>query len=356
MIAARDLLAEQVGIAAEVYSAPSFPLLRRDALEAERWNRLHPKPTRRGCRTSRRVLGPDGGPIVAATDWMKALPDMVSRWLPPYYVSLGTDGFGRSDTREALRSLFEIDPPHIAAAALAELGPVRRDAGRQGRQGDRRPRRRSGQAGPGRPVAITPRRRARTAVPVRGPEPRPPRHATDMPDRGDEARPRPGSPYRRRRSTVDRRPRRSRPEDRERTMSHHDLNDPNRPLDANVDPGAGTDEHGREAVGAGAGALGGAAVGMAVGGPPGAVVGGAIGAVGGAVAGESTEGDDEAGAGAGGLAGGLAGAAVGGAVAGPPGAVVGGAVGAAGGAGAGDKAEEDADGQRADDRVATPRY
>jgi len=68
------------------------------------------------------VLGPDGGPIVAATDWMKALPDMVARWLPSYYVSLGTDGFGRSDTREALRTLFEIDPPHIAAAALAELG------------------------------------------------------------------------------------------------------------------------------------------------------------------------------------------------------------------------------------------
>ena len=52
---------------------------------------------------------------------MKALPDMVSRWLPAYYVSLGTDGFGRSDTREALRSLFEIDPPHIAAATLSEL-------------------------------------------------------------------------------------------------------------------------------------------------------------------------------------------------------------------------------------------
>jgi hypothetical protein len=138
-------------------------------------------------------------------------------------------------------------------------------------------------------------------------------------------------------------------------MSHHDTSnqrtleadrpyDPagdNRPLDQNVDPGAGTDEHGNEAMGAGAGALAGAGVGMAVGGPPGAVVGGAIGAVGGAVAGEATEGNDEAGAGAGGLAGGLAGAAVGGAVAGPPGAVVGGAIGAAGGAGAGDKAEED---------------
>jgi pyruvate dehydrogenase E1 component len=120
VIAARDLLAEKAGIAAEIYSAPSFPLLRRDALEAERWNRLHPADKARVPYVST-VLGPDGGPIVAATDWMKALPDMVSRWLPSYYVSLGTDGFGRSDTREALRTLFEIDPPHIAAAALAEL-------------------------------------------------------------------------------------------------------------------------------------------------------------------------------------------------------------------------------------------
>ena len=120
VIAARDLLASEAGIAAEVYSAPSFPLLRRDALEAERFNRLNPKETPKVPYVSS-VLGVDGGPIVAATDWMKALPDMVARWLPPYYVSLGTDGFGRSDTREALRGLFEIDPPHIAAAALSEL-------------------------------------------------------------------------------------------------------------------------------------------------------------------------------------------------------------------------------------------
>ncbi|HEY5628382.1 MAG TPA: pyruvate dehydrogenase (acetyl-transferring), homodimeric type, partial [Candidatus Limnocylindrales bacterium] len=120
VIAARDLLAETAGIAAEVYSAPSFPLLRRDALETERFNRLNPRATQRVPYVST-VLGPDGGPIVAATDWMKALPDMVARWLPPYYVSLGTDGFGRSDTRENLRSLFEIDPPAIAAAAVSEL-------------------------------------------------------------------------------------------------------------------------------------------------------------------------------------------------------------------------------------------
>ena len=121
VLAARDLLAEKFGVAAEVYSAPSFPLLRRDALEAERWNWLHPD-----AKTSRipyvsTVLPHDGGPIVAATDWMKALPDMVSRWLPPHYIALGTDGFGRSDTRENLRALFEIDPPHIAAATLVSL-------------------------------------------------------------------------------------------------------------------------------------------------------------------------------------------------------------------------------------------
>src|SRR5712671_495015 len=120
VVAAQALLAEKFGIAAEVYSAPSFPLLRRDALAAERWNRLHPAETQRVPYVST-VLGPDGGPIIAATDWLKALPDMVSRWLPPYYTSLGTDGFGRSGTREDLRALFEIDPPHVAAATLVEL-------------------------------------------------------------------------------------------------------------------------------------------------------------------------------------------------------------------------------------------
>jgi pyruvate dehydrogenase E1 component len=121
VLAARDLLAETFGVAAEVYSAPSFPLLRRDALEAERWNRLHPHAKTARVPHVSTMLPYDGGPIVAATDWMKALPDMVARWLPPHYVALGTDGFGRSDTRENLRALFEIDPPHIAAATMVSL-------------------------------------------------------------------------------------------------------------------------------------------------------------------------------------------------------------------------------------------
>ncbi len=121
VLAARDLLAEKFGVAAEVYSAPSFPLLRRDALETERWNRLHPDAKQPRVPQVSRILPHDGGPIVAATDWMKALPDMVSRWLPPHYVALGTDGFGRSNTREDLRALFEIDPAHIATATLVSL-------------------------------------------------------------------------------------------------------------------------------------------------------------------------------------------------------------------------------------------
>jgi pyruvate dehydrogenase E1 component len=120
VIAGQALLAERLGIAAEVFSAPSFGLLRRDALAVERWNRLHPdEPPKVPYVVS--VLGPDGGPVVAATDWMKALPDLVARWLPDAYTSLGTDGYGRSDTREALRAFFGIDAPSIAAAAVAGL-------------------------------------------------------------------------------------------------------------------------------------------------------------------------------------------------------------------------------------------
>ena len=119
-LAARGLLAERFGVAAEVYSATSWQLLRRDALEAERWSRLHPAEAPRVPYVSQ-VLGAGGGPVVLVSDWVKALPDLLGRWLPPGYVSLGTEGFGRSDTREALRGLFEIDAPNVAVAALAAL-------------------------------------------------------------------------------------------------------------------------------------------------------------------------------------------------------------------------------------------
>ena len=119
VLAARDLLAER-GIPAEVYSAPSFGELRRDALAAERWNRLHPTERPRKPYVSE-ILG-DGGPVVIATDWIRAYPDLAAPWLPANRIVLGTDGFGRSDTRESLRCLFEIDAAHIAAAAAVALG------------------------------------------------------------------------------------------------------------------------------------------------------------------------------------------------------------------------------------------
>jgi pyruvate dehydrogenase E1 component len=120
VIAAQQLLAEKLGIAAEVYSAPSWPMLRRDALAVDRWNRLHPAEKPRVPYVAS-VLGPKGGPIVAASDWMKALADVVRPWIDAPFETLGTDGFGRSDTRDSLRAWFEIDPPNIAAAALAAL-------------------------------------------------------------------------------------------------------------------------------------------------------------------------------------------------------------------------------------------
>jgi pyruvate dehydrogenase E1 component len=121
VLAARDLLAEKFGVAAEVFSAPSFGLLRRDGLEVERWNRLHPDTKKPRVPVISQVLPPDGGPIIAASDWMKTMPDLVARWLPPQYLALGTDGFGRSDTREALRAVFEIDAANVAAGTMVAL-------------------------------------------------------------------------------------------------------------------------------------------------------------------------------------------------------------------------------------------
>ena len=119
VVAARDLLAER-GIPAEVFSATSFQQLRVDGLATDRWNRLNPGEIARVPHVAR-ILPPDGGQIVIATDWIRAYPDLVAPWLPASRIVLGTDGFGRSDTRETLRRLFAIDAPHIAAAAISGL-------------------------------------------------------------------------------------------------------------------------------------------------------------------------------------------------------------------------------------------
>jgi len=128
---AQEMLAER-GIAAEVWSALSYQLLRNEALEIDRWNRLHPAEQPRSPAVTELLREPsEQGPIVAVSDFITAWPDMVSRWVPGgWWRSLGTDGFGRSDTREALRRFFEIDAEHITAATLAELARCGRIDGR----------------------------------------------------------------------------------------------------------------------------------------------------------------------------------------------------------------------------------
>jgi pyruvate dehydrogenase E1 component len=117
---AADLLSERYDVAADVWSVPSFQQLRNDALSAERWNRLHPEAEPRIPYVVQQ-LGQTTGPIIAATDYLKSLPEMVARWIDRPFTVLGTDGFGRSDTREALRMHFEVSPEQIAYAALHGL-------------------------------------------------------------------------------------------------------------------------------------------------------------------------------------------------------------------------------------------
>ena len=124
---ARELLAEDWNVSAELWSVTSYKALREDALEVERWNRLHPGDSPRVPYVTR-ALAQAHGPIVAVTDFMKAVPDQIARFVPAYYTSLGTDGFGRSDTREALRRHFEVDAEHLVVAvldALAGLGQAK---------------------------------------------------------------------------------------------------------------------------------------------------------------------------------------------------------------------------------------
>ena len=117
---AQEILRERYDVAADVWSATSFQQLRNEALDVERWNRLHPDAEQR-MPYVRQCLDPTAGPIIAATDYLKALPDMIARWVDRPYTVLGTDGFGRSDTRDALRSHFEVNAEHIAYAALHGL-------------------------------------------------------------------------------------------------------------------------------------------------------------------------------------------------------------------------------------------
>jgi len=123
VVAAADLLAERYGIAADVWSVTSYSELRRDGLDTDRWNRFHPGEPQREAYVTRCLAG-KAAAVVAASDYLKSLPDGIARWCPLPLTSLGTDGFGRSDGRAALRSFFEVDARHVAFAALGALGRV----------------------------------------------------------------------------------------------------------------------------------------------------------------------------------------------------------------------------------------
>jgi pyruvate dehydrogenase E1 component len=128
-IGAAKILEEEYDVPSDVWSVTSYKELHRDAVETERWNRLHPTREPRttyvgGC------LGSESGVFVAVSDYVKLLPASIARWIPGRYVFLGTDGFGRSDTRQALRDFFEVDSRHIVVAALhglAQDGSVPKD-------------------------------------------------------------------------------------------------------------------------------------------------------------------------------------------------------------------------------------
>jgi pyruvate dehydrogenase E1 component len=120
VLEAQQLLAGQFGIASDVWSVTSWTELRRDAIEADRWNVLHPGLAERQPYLMEQ-LGHHPNSVVAASDYLKALPDGLAKWVNARFVGLGTDGFGHSDTREALRDHFEVDARHIAFAALSAL-------------------------------------------------------------------------------------------------------------------------------------------------------------------------------------------------------------------------------------------
>jgi pyruvate dehydrogenase E1 component len=117
---AQEILEEKYKVAADVWSVTSYKALYTDGIETERWNRLHPGSKPRVPYVTK-TLGDAPGVLVAASDYLKTLPNMISKWLPRRLASLGTDGFGRSEGRQSLRTFFEVDARSIALATLHEL-------------------------------------------------------------------------------------------------------------------------------------------------------------------------------------------------------------------------------------------
>ena len=120
VLRAQEMLAADWDVGADVWSATSYKALREDALECERWNRLHPTAVPRTPFVTEQLGGAEG-PVVACSDWMKAVVDQIGRFVPQRFVPLGTDGFGFSDVRSALRRHFEVDAEHVVVATLSAL-------------------------------------------------------------------------------------------------------------------------------------------------------------------------------------------------------------------------------------------
>jgi len=120
VIAAGELLIEDFGIPTDIWSVTSFNELRRNALKVERWNQLHPSEERKRSYVEQ-CFGDRSGPYIAATDYMKIVADQIRCWVPGRFISLGTDGYGRSDARKALRSHFEVDKHSIVVTTLKAL-------------------------------------------------------------------------------------------------------------------------------------------------------------------------------------------------------------------------------------------
>jgi pyruvate dehydrogenase E1 component len=120
VLAAAEILEEAWDVPADVWSVTSFTELRREGLGVERWNRLHPEGEARVPYVTARLLEAEG-PVIATTDYMKTFADQIRAFVPRRYSVLGTDGFGRSDTRATLRRFFEVDRAHVVVAALKAL-------------------------------------------------------------------------------------------------------------------------------------------------------------------------------------------------------------------------------------------
>jgi pyruvate dehydrogenase E1 component len=120
VLKAQTILKEKYGVAADVWSVTSYKELYRNANDCERWNMLHPGETPKTPYLTE-MLKDAPGPFIAASDYMKVLPESLAKWVPGQLVSLGTDGFGRSESRVALRDFFEVDAKHIVLATLGAL-------------------------------------------------------------------------------------------------------------------------------------------------------------------------------------------------------------------------------------------